>query len=155
MTDFSPHIQSALTGDCGHAMEDAIAAFNDSDAADLIAALEKPGDMADLEARRAVFVLGRSGHRDGPDAIAAALPRLGEGGKIAALDALGRAGARAQIGRIAEFADDPEPQVRKFAANALARIGGERAQDTLETMMRRDTQEFLRDYAAKQMKKMK
>lgn len=59
-----------------------------------------------------------------------ALPRVPDGARKFLVAALGYAGA-AGVDRLAEFADDPDPNTAQAALESLAKIGGDRAGEAL------------------------
>ncbi len=102
---------------------------------------------------KALYALGRWGDpRVVPD-IERVLPEMDEAGRIAALDALRRLGTDQALETAAGYARDPSPQVRKFAIQALDRIGGPRAQTTLRDIATEDPEEWIRGLAARNLGK--
>jgi HEAT repeat protein len=64
--------------------------------------------------------------------------------RITAVDALGRLGTPEAAGAVLDRAGDPSPDVRRFAAVALARIGGAAARDRLARTAEDDPADFVR-----------
>lgn len=98
--------------------------------------------------RKAIYALGRWNDRRAVADIRQVMPELNHRSCATAIDALGRLGGTESREAIEAYADDPEPQVRKFVVKALQRIGGQAATDQLKVMAKGDSREWLRDLAA-------
>jgi HEAT repeat protein len=153
MLDLPPHVRTILESDCARTLGEALRAATDADFAALMAVVrQEPAIPAD-QRQRAVYMLGRMGRPEAVPVIAEALPKLGEGGRIAAADALGRLGGDRAEAEVLKLSADPAPQVRKFAATALRRLGGREAIDRLRTMVHEDREDFVRESARGQLNK--
>jgi HEAT repeat protein len=154
MAVFSERVQTVLETDCAHTIEEIVEKPTDTEIADLIGVLDAKADVTPNQRQRAVFLLGRMGHKKAAPLIITALPRLDEGGRIAAADALGRLATDDAEAAVVNLAHDVAPQVRKFAARALARIGKPTALGHLRGMVDGDAEPFVRAAAGKMLSRM-
>ena len=97
---------------------------------------------------KALYALGRWGDLGVVSDIERIFPGLDEAGRIAALDALGRLRPSQALATVTRGSNDPSPQVRKMAIEALRRIGGPKAREQLRAIAERDPEEWIRRLAA-------
>lgn len=154
MAEFSQRVRDVMETDCAHTLEDLVAKPSDAEIRELIGVVDDEREMTPNQRQRAVYMLGRMGRAEAAPNIIKALPRLDEGGKVAAADALGRLATADAQASIMELAYDPAPQVRKFAARALARIGTGPALGHLRGMIDGDDESFVRAAAGKALARM-
>lgn len=149
MAELSQRVRDVMETDCAHTLEDLVAKPTDAEIRELIAVIDDEAEMTPNQRQRAVYMLGRMGRKEAAPTIIKALPRLDEGGKVAAADALGRLATPEAQAAVMDLSHDRAPQVRKFAARALARIGTNAAIGHLRGMVDGDEEPFVRASAGK------
>lgn len=154
MPELTQRVRDVMETDCAHTLEDLVAKPSDTEIRELIAVVEDEAEMTPNQRQRAVYMLGRMGRAEAAPTIIKALPRLDEGGKVAAADALGRLATAEAQAAVMELSHDRAPQVRKFAAKALARIGTNAAIGHLRGMIDGDEEPFVRASAGKVLSRM-
>ena len=154
MAEFSQRVRDVMETDCAHTLENLVANPSDQEVRELIATVEDEAGVSANERQRAVYMLGRMGREEAAPAIVKALPMLDEGGRVAAADALGRLATPEAQSAVMELSHDSAPQVRKFAARALARIGTNAAVGHLRGMVDGDAEPFVRASAGKVLSRM-
>lgn len=154
MAELSQRVRAVLETDCAHTLEDLVAKPSDAEIRELIAVVDDEAEMTPNQRQRAVYMLGRMDRKEAAPNILKALPRLDEGGRVAAADALGRLATPEAQAAIVELSHDAAPQVRKFAAKALARIGTSGAIGHLRGMIDGDAEAFVRASAGKVLSRM-
>lgn len=154
MAELSQRVRDVMETDCAHTLEDLVAKPTDEEIRELITIVADEAEMTPNQRQRAVYMLGRMGREEAAPVIIKALPRLDEGGRIAAADALGRLATPEAQAKVIELSNDPAPQVRKFAAKALARIGTSPAIGFLRGMVDGDEEPFVRAAAGKVLSRM-
>lgn len=148
--DLPERVRRMLATDCGMSLNELAKKVKAEDLKALAALLSAPEETPE-HLQRAVYLLGRLGKADVVEPIIAVLPRLNEGGRVAAADALGRLGGAKARDQVIKLSSDRAPQVRKFAAHALGRIGDKASTDRLKAMVEGDGQAFVRETARKRL----
>lgn len=154
MAELSQRVRDVMETDCAHTLEDLVAKPSDAEIRELIAVVDDEAEMTPNQRQRAVYMLGRMGRAEAVPSIIKALPRLDEGGKVAAADALGRLATTEAQAAVVDLSHDRAPQVRKFAAKALARIGTSASIGHLRGMVDGDEEPFVRASAGKVLSRM-
>ena len=154
MADLSERVKAVMETDCAHTLEDLVAKPSAPEIRELIAVVEGDAGATANQRQRAVYMLGRMGRTEAAPTIVKALPKLDEGGRIAAADALGRLATPEAQAKVVELSLDAAPQVRKFAAKALARIGTQATIGHLRGMVDGDEESFVRATAGKVLSRM-
>lgn len=147
MDNFSEPARRALLSDCAHSIEPFVRDPARSDIDGLSEIVRRGSDAGSHVRQRAIYLLGRVGGEAAIPPIVAALPEFTLRERIAAADALGL-----QTGEVAEKAaltlsEDPDAEVRSFAARALARLGGDAATRRLRVLVRDDDAPMVREVA--------
>ena len=154
MAELSQRVRDVMETDCAHTLEDLVAKPSDSEIRELIGIVDDEAQMTPNQRQRAVHLLGRMGRTEAVPNIVKALPRLDEGGKVAAANALGRLATPEAQQAVMDLSYDRAPQVRKFAARALARIGTNATLGHLRGMVDGDEEPFVRAAAGKVLSRM-
>jgi HEAT repeat protein len=142
MTSMSRELLRAMESDCATGVEEVIAARRPDDLAALRALLRE--DAPASQRQNAIHILGRWRDSESAAAIRSLLPMFDERERINAVAALGRLeGPDAEAGAL-DLAGDDSPDVRRFAADALANLATEAARDRLREMQRADPEPFVR-----------
>ena len=141
-----------MEADCAHSVEEVMKAKSKEDFQALQSLLSKDASVKPGQRAKVFYMLGRWGDPAPVSAIREILPRLDETEKVSALDALGRLGTKEALDGILEHTGDSSPQVRKFAARALARIDRPDAQRKLKEIQAKDPVDYVRNLAAKYVK---
>lgn len=145
--EISSKLGKALEADEAEELNKVILARRPEDF-DALVGLATASDGVDpMHRRRALYALGRWGDRAVVPLIVQVLPRLDNGAKIAAIDALANLPTPEGLTAIQVHADDPSPQVRKLVVQALAAVPDSRSAATLESMAQSDPEEWVRALA--------
>lgn len=154
MADITDRAERMLATDCGQSLEELARTATDEDVARLIAVA---GDAKESQARitRAVFLLGRMNKKQALEPVLAAVSRLEGDARIAAVDALGRLGGAKARTALIKLSSEADPQLRKFAARGLSRIGDKASLDRLRRIAEEDAEEFVRKTAQRQLERAK
>ena len=148
----NPKLQEAIESDCGHGV---CALLKEKDASNVIELLDVVANRDSYTERaflNAIYILGRWGDERAVPLITQELPDLDERGKICALDALGRIGKDVDVEEIAKAGESENPDVRKFAIRALARIGTVEARQKLDELDIKEKIPWLKDVAQKSIR---
>ncbi len=154
MAELDNIAERMLATDCGHSLEELAGKAKAEDLAALVRVIEDAG-APNARTTRAIFVLGRMNKKEAVQPILKALPKLDEGGLIAAVDALGRLGGAKARGELVKMTAKDNAQIRKVAAQALARIGDNTAMDRLKEIAESDAETFVRRAARKKLDRAK
>ena len=149
MAKIAKRLQRALESECADDIWTIIDEGRKEDLADLRKVVEPSSGAASLERTRAIYALGRLGDGKSVATIEKVLPELPKEALATAIDALGRLGEASALKSILAYADDPSPDVRKFATIALGRFDASKAQQKLEDIHANDPVEYLRNLALK------
>jgi HEAT repeat protein len=153
MADIPNRVERILNTDCGQSLEELASQASAADIKQLIEVVSDPKETT-TRITRAVFLLGRMKQKQALEAILAAAPRLKGDDQIAVADALGRLGGAKARGELIKLSSEESPQVRKFSARALARIGDKTALARLRKIAKEDKEDFVRQAAEKQLNKL-
>ena len=148
VSDLPPELIVALESDDAGPLDAIIRARRAEDLAQFRRLLSRD-DTPEMYRIRAMYALARWGDPSVVPEIEHAIPKVGERGRIAAIDAMGRLRSEQAIDTIAAFRNDPSPHMRKTVARALSRIGGPRAQQELRVIAEKDPVEWVRNVAKK------
>lgn len=149
MAKLSARMQRALDSDCADDLNEIILAKRKADFDGLRKLISTEPDVEPRYRTLAIYALGRWGNQAVVDDILQVLPQLDETGVLTAMDSLGRLGSQKALQGILEHADDPSPQVRKFAIRALGRFETQDAREKLREINVKDPDQRLRDLARK------
>lgn len=112
-------------------------------------ALEPDQTVSEAVRRRALYAVGRWGDARVVPALVQSLPHLTSLERLTAVDALGRLGGEEAENALADLADDPSEQVRKFVVRALQQIDTPSARAQLDTIAASETEtDWIRSLAA-------
>jgi HEAT repeat protein len=149
MAKLSARMQRALDSDCADDLNEIILAKRKADFDGLRRLISTEADVEPRYRTLAIYALGRWGNEAVVDDILQVLPDLDDTGMLTAMDSLGRLGSQKALQGVLEHADDPSPQVRKFAIRALGRFELPAARVKLMEINEKDSDQQLRDLARK------
>lgn len=144
MTPISDELRVALESDCATGVDEILDHRRTEDVQTLRALLRPEPDDPPAFQQHAIHLLGRLGDTESAAQISALLPRLAERGRINAVDALGRIDSPTAVEGVLQAANDPSPDVRRFAAYALARQDTSHTRARLTEMAQSDDTDFVR-----------
>lgn len=155
MAEAADKLDRALRSDCAEDLCHVIADHNAKDFAALRKLLAKDADVEPVMRTRAIYALGRWQDTKAVADITRVLPDLDAAQLPTVIDALGRLGGANALKAILAHADDPSPDVRKFAVIALGRFDTAEAQAKLADIQAGDDVGYLRDLALKHIDRTK
>ena len=147
MTTVSPELQRALDSSCATGVDELLQARRPEDLEALRALVSLDPGIDPSWRQNAIYLLGRFGDTGAAGQILGLLPRLDERERINAVTALGQIGTDEAIDGVLNATRDPSPDVRRFAAYALARADTPTARERLDDLASSDPVEFVRDAA--------
>jgi HEAT repeat protein len=153
MTDMPPELLRAMESDCATGVEEVVAVRRLDDLDALRSLLRADVDVPPSFRQNAIHILGRWGDSESVGAIRSLLPTFDERERINAVDALGRLGGPDAEAAVFEVAGDDSPDVRRFAAYALANLGTEAARDRLRDMQSSDPERTVRVAAERSLRR--
>jgi HEAT repeat protein len=151
-TPLSHALRLALESDCANGVEDVLRERRPEDLAALRSLVSVDPTIKPSDRQNAVYLLGRWPDPDSAALIRNVMRRLDERERINAVDSLGRLGNDEARTGVMEATRDASPDVRRFAAYALARLRGPDEQARLAEMASSDPVEFVRESAARAQK---
>jgi HEAT repeat protein len=149
--EISPRLAVALEADEAEELNKVVLARRPEDFDALVELATAADRVNRMHRRRALYALGRWGDRVVVPRILHVLPRLDEGAKIAAIDALGNLATPDGLEAIQGYASDPSPQVRKLVVQTLASFPDARSAATLQGMAQTDPEEWVRTLARRSL----
>jgi HEAT repeat protein len=153
MASSDERIEQLLMAECANVLEDAERL--DQDDLRRLREVIASGTTADPRAQQnALSLLARAGDRDAVPVIVARLPDFEERQRITAVDALGRLATPKAATAVLDLTNDPSADVRRFAAVALARIGGVAARARLVRTAEDDPVDFVRRQARRSLSRL-
>jgi HEAT repeat protein len=155
MTDMSPELLRAMESDCATGVEEVVAVRRPDDLEALRSLLRRDRDVPRSSRQNAIQILGRWGDAESAAAIRALLPTFDERERINAVDALGRLASPDAEAAVLQAAADDSPDVRRFAAYALANLPTDAARDRLLEMERADPERIVRAAAERVLRRQK
>jgi HEAT repeat protein len=148
----SQALRLALESDCANGVEDVLREHRLEDLAALRSLVSVDPTIKPSHRQNAVYLLGRWPDPDSAALIRNVMRRLDERERINAVDSLGRLRNDEARTGVMEATRDASPDVRRFAAYALARLRGPDEQARLAEMASSDPVEFVRESAARAQK---
>lgn len=142
MTQISEPLATELASPCFHTAETILERRSEEDFEQLRAVLAADDVDAVLK-QNAIMLLGRWGRPEVVPDLVAQLPAQDERGLINVVDALGRLGTQEAVTAVLQQSRHPSPDVRRFAAYALERVGTPPAIARLREMSEVDEAEFV------------
>lgn len=155
MAEAADRLDRALRSDCAEDLCHVIEDHTTEDFAALRKLLAKDADVEPIIRTRAIYALGRWHDTKAVADITRVLPDLDKAQLPTVIDALGRLGGANALKVILAHADDPSPDVRKFAITALGRFDSAEAQAKLADIQASDDVEYLRNMALKHLDRSK
>lgn len=151
MDSMSTHLRRALESECATGVDEAVDANRPEDLDVLRAMVRGDVDVTRSWRQSAIQILGRWRDTGSVPAIRRLLPGFTERERINAVAALGRIGGADAEVAVLELTEDASPDVRRFAAYALAELGTPIALNRLRNLRRVDPEEFVRTAAARSL----